>query len=83
MPLRRLLQTEVGAEEGGSFAPEDIARMTAAYEGALELLRLKDRTDPVKELIAQKIIEITRNGEREPRRICVRALNQLGLPLSD
>ena len=43
----------------GSFEPADIARMTKAYEGALELLRPKDRTEAVKELIAKKIIEVT------------------------
>ena len=67
----------------GSFEPHDIARMTAAYEAALKLLHLKDRADPVTELIAKKIIEIARAGEGDPAKICVRALKELGIPLRD
>jgi hypothetical protein len=58
-------------------------RMQAAYEGALRALRLKDRTDPVTELIAKKIIEITRSGERDPPHICARAIKELGIPMPD
>jgi hypothetical protein len=36
--------------------------MVKAYKGALELLRPKDQTEPVKELVAKKIIEIARSG---------------------
>ena len=46
-----------------SFGPDEIAVMTAAYDAALELLRLKDRTDPVTELVARKIIEPLRQLE--------------------
>jgi hypothetical protein len=80
MPLHRLLQTE---QEGGVFEPEDVLRMVAAYEGVLKLLRPKDCTDPVKELIAKKIIETARQGEEDPARICASAMKSLGLPLND
>jgi hypothetical protein len=76
MAIYRLLQE-------AAFAPEDINRMTAAYEAALRLLRLTDRTDPVTEIVAKKIIEVTRTGEHDPPRICARALKELGIPLSD
>jgi hypothetical protein len=69
--------------EEAAFSPEDISQMTAAYEAALRLLRLTDRTDPVTEIVAKKIIEVTRNGEHDPPRICARALKELGIPLSD
>jgi hypothetical protein len=46
----------------GSLEPDDIARIVKAYKGALELLRPKDQTEPVKELVAKKIIEIARSG---------------------
>lgn len=61
-----------------SFGPDEIERMTAAYEAALKLLRLADRTDPITELIAQKIVETARTGERDPERICTLALMGLG-----
>ena len=57
--------------------------MTAAYEAALTKLRLVDRTDPLTELIAKKIIEVTRNGEQDPTSICARAIKELGVPLPD
>jgi len=76
MAIYRLLQE-------AAFSPEDISRMTAAYEAALRLLRLTDRTDPVTEIVAKKIIEVTRNGEHDPPRICARALKELGIPLRD
>ena len=76
MPINRLLR-------GAVFPPEDIARITAAYEATLELLRLTDRNDPVTEIVVKKIIEITRKGERDPARICARALKELGIPMPD
>jgi hypothetical protein len=76
MAIYRLLQ-------GTAFSPEDVSRMTAAYEAALRLLQLTDRTDPVTEIVAKKIIEVARNGERDPPHICARALKELGIPLSD
>jgi hypothetical protein len=66
-----------------SFSPEDARRMTAAYEAALQLLRLVDRTDPVTELVAAKVIQIFRLGEIDPPRICARALKELGVPIPD
>jgi hypothetical protein len=37
-----------------AFAPEDIQRITSAYEAALQKLGLVDRGDPVTEVVAQK-----------------------------
>jgi hypothetical protein len=64
-----------------AFDQNDIDRMTAAYEAVLRALHLADRNDPVTELIANKIIEVARNGERDPARICARALKELGIPV--
>jgi hypothetical protein len=57
--------------------------MVAAYYAALSLLKLKNREDPLCETLAKKVIEITRNGERDPPRICARAFRELGFTLSD
>jgi hypothetical protein len=81
MALLRLLDEE--PNEGGSFAPEDVARMVAAYEAALALLALKDRADPVTEVIAKKIIAIAGDGETDPSRICALAIRGLGIPVRD
>jgi hypothetical protein len=66
-----------------AFSPEDVRRMTAAYEAALQLLRLNDRNDPVTELVAAKIIQIFQLGETDPPRICARSLKELGVPIPD
>lgn len=66
-----------------SFDEADIRRLSVAYEGALSLLRLEDRNDPVTEPIAAKIIEIFRAGETDPPKICERDLKELGISIPD
>jgi len=62
-----------------AFDQEEIERMSAAYEGALRVLQLRDRNDPLTEMIASKIIEIARKGERDATVICDRAIQELGI----
>ena len=62
----------------GTFGPEEIKAMAAAYEGALIDLQLMDRNDPLTELIA-KAVTVTATGERDPENIKERALNALGV----
>jgi CRP-like cAMP-binding protein len=57
--------------------------MTTAYEGALRVLGLANRTDPITEIVAKKIIEIAQTGERDPLRIRARAIADLGIPSID
>lgn len=63
----------------GSFGPDEIKVMTAAYESALIDLRVIDRDDPINELIAKSIVNVTATGERDPILIKERAINALGL----
>ena len=63
----------------GSFEPHVIEAMTSAYEGALSDLQLIDRNDPLTELIAKAIVNVTSTGERDPERIKERALSALGI----
>ena len=63
----------------GSFGPDEIEVMTATYEGALIDLRLSDRNDPITELIAKSIVNVTATGERDPIQIKERAINALGV----
>lgn len=67
----------------GSFGPEEIEAMIAAYEAALIGLRLTNRDDPITELIAKSIVTVTGTGERDPARIAERAINALGIPRID
>jgi hypothetical protein len=64
----------------GSFGPEEIKAMTAAYEAALIDLGLVDRDDPITEIVATAIVSVTSMGERDPMIIKNRALNAIGIP---
>ena len=67
MAIYRLLQNS-------AFGPEEIERMTTAYEDALRALGLADRADPMTEILAKKIVEIAQTGERDPARIRAQAV---------
>jgi len=71
MPIQRMLQNS-------PLHPEDIRVLVAAYEKTLTALGLKDRNDPITELVAKKIIEIGQTGVRDPQQISRRAIEELG-----
>jgi len=64
-------------ERDHSFGPEDITRLSAAFETALGKLGLVDRKDPATTAVAKLIIELAKEGERDPERLCALALKQL------
>jgi hypothetical protein len=63
----------------GSFGPNEIAVMKAAYEAALVDVGVANQNDPITELIANAIVNVTASGERDPKEIMERALNALGV----
>ena len=62
MPIDRIVKQ-------AAFDPEDVQAIVAAYETALARLGLKDRSDPAAEMVARKIVEVARDGERDPQRL--------------
>ena len=70
MAVYRLLQNS-GAK------PEEISRITAAYERALRTLCVKDRDDHLTEMIAKKIIKIAQPGVEDPSEISALAIKGL------
>ena len=70
MAIYRILQNS-------PLSPEDISRLVAAYEATLKALGLTDRTDPITDLVARKIIEIGQTGVRDPQQISRRAVTDL------
>jgi hypothetical protein len=62
----------------GSFGPDEIEVMTVAYESSLTDLQL-NRDDPLTELIAKSIVNVTATGERDPEKVQECALNALGV----
>jgi len=67
----------------GSFGPQEIEAMSAAYESALFDLDITNRDDLITELIAKSIVNVISTGERNPELIKERAINELGLRKSD
>jgi hypothetical protein len=63
---------------GQRFDAETMRVMGLAYELTLISLRLFDRGDIANDVVAQKIIELARGGERDPERLCQAVLQQWG-----
>jgi hypothetical protein len=63
MPIRLLL------EHDHSFDPNEVALLVAAFEGTLHALGLTNREDPVTLIVAKKIIQLAKDGERDPARL--------------
>lgn len=62
MAIYRLLRNAV-------FAPDAASAMIVAFEATLRELGLKDRDDPITELIAKLIIDCAKEGERDPLKL--------------
>jgi hypothetical protein len=60
-----------------AFEPDDVSRMGLAYERALALLGLEDRSDPITDIVAKLIIDVAARGEKDPEAICATALRRL------
>lgn len=71
MTIHKLLQNT-------TFGPEEIERLVSAYEQTLQALGLKDRSDPITELVAEKIIAVGRLGIEDSRAISKLVLDELG-----
>jgi hypothetical protein len=72
MAIYRLLQNS-------PLGPEEIAVLTDAYERTLRKLRLVDRTDPITEMIAKKVVEMAQRGVREAQQISDMTIKELGV----
>ena len=66
--------------DGQNFDPETRRVMGVAFEMTRTALRFADRHDLVVEVIASKIIELAKAGERNPDLLCERTLNDLRQP---
>jgi hypothetical protein len=77
----RALDMPIGAYlDDGVFDPETIRLMGIAFEMALaSLCSTPGYTDPVREAVARRIIELAKAGERDPERLCEGALKHFAL----
>ena len=65
--------------QNSPLGPEEITRLSTAYEQALRSLGVQERGDPLTELIAKKIIEIGQTGLQDPAKISAQAIKELRL----
>ena len=73
MPIRFLLELEL---RGAVCGPEDIKAIIAGYEAALKRLKVDDRKSAIAFLVAKTTIQVAKEGERDPERLCERVIRQ-------
>lgn len=76
MPIQAMLESEYG----GVFEPDEIAVLTAAFQAAVSQLGLGlvEHAHPLRTAVAKLIIQLARDGERDPEKLCDAALKILG-----
>ena len=57
-----------------AFDPETVKALCDAYDRACQLLHDAGRPDVVNEVIAERIISLAKQGERDPDKLCAGAL---------
>ena len=62
MPLYRLLQN-------CAFEPATIDAMSAAFDDVCRTLGLAELSDPLRDMVAKKVIEFAQRGERDQARL--------------
>ena len=67
MPISRLLQSS-------AFEPSEIRALTEAFEAVCRELRLDRSNDPLRDLVARKVIGFAECGTRDPKSIRVSVL---------
>jgi len=66
--------------DGQKFDAETIRVMGIAFEMALVAFRLADRGDLANQVLANKIMELSKAGERDPERLCDGVLMEFRQP---
>ena len=60
-----------------AFGPEDVATLSSALEDTLRSLRLIDRIDPAVSMVAERLIQLAKHGERDSDGLREEALKSL------
>jgi hypothetical protein len=73
VPLYRLLQN-------CAFEPDTITAMGNAFDAVCQKLGLANTDDPLRELVAKKVIELAQQGENKSDQLRDRTLEHFGAP---
>ena len=60
-----------------AFPPEVIDAMSWAFDAVCERLAIPERAEAPREIVALRIVELARTGERDPKRLRDKALKVL------
>jgi hypothetical protein len=61
-----------------AFPPEVIDAMSSAFDEVCERLAIPEAADAPREIVALRIVELARKGERDPERLRDEALKSIG-----
>jgi hypothetical protein len=64
-------------EQRLAFDPEDVAKLDIVYHAVLHQLGLFDREDAAALMVAQRIIDLATQGERDPERMTAATIEAL------
>ena len=67
MPIYKLSKNTV-------FDQDTVDQLALVFEDVCRRLGLAERTDPLRDTVARKVIEIASAGERDPMRLCDKTL---------
>jgi hypothetical protein len=76
---QRITDVHLSPATNMPMGPEEIRRVTTAYEQALRTIGIVDRGDPLAKLLARKIIEVAQTGIRDPADIAAQASKEIGV----
>ena len=62
-------------QDGVAFEPDTVAKMVLVVEAICEALKLTDKT--ARDAIAMRVIELARQGERDPEQMRQRLLRAI------
>jgi hypothetical protein len=62
-----------------AFYPEEVELMGDVFEDILGSLHLPNRDDDIARLVASRVIELAKSGERDPKRMRSETLARLGM----
>jgi hypothetical protein len=71
MPTRLIIKNDI------AFSPEEAKVLIEAFEDTLRALNLVDRADPVTMLVAKRIVELAKQGERDVVKLRERTLKTI------
>ena len=63
--------------QNSAFAPEQVETMGKAFDAACAELRLANIEDPVRELVAEKVVKYARGGVRDGELLCQMVLAEI------